>query len=321
LYRNRAKVTDKVFVPLKLIVTDNVDTTNQVIKGTNRQTAVQVEAFESLQPFHKQLEEFYNSFKVEKPLYYERRSRQYDGYPIPTNQIISLAAQTQSFLAMFLNEPHSTHRYYGELLKANEDKIFIEGHSPYPYYTSGYAAYLLQSFFQSKQISPKYRVFRYHMLMLFRLLAEKSPLPYLNNKKMEQYCSSLREILWDEARALPVFQRAAELTDQALRKSPYGAYESARRKAFTEDLMLLSSSQKQPLAATVERERGTVKSFSEMRGWGFIVSESYARDVFVHYADIRGTGYRNLIPGQTVEFMLVKTDKGFIAKDVCVVSQ
>ncbi len=198
LYLNRSYVTDKIFIPVKLIVTDDVEITSKITRATNRQTAVQVEAFESLQRFHKELEEFYNTYKSEKPLYYERRSRQYDGLPIRADQIISLPLQTHSFLAMFLNEPHSTHRYYGEVLKANEDRMFLEGHSTYPYYISGYAFNLLWKFFQTKKISPLHKVFRFHLLMIFRLLAEKSDLPFLNSKKIDKYCMDLKDILWNK---------------------------------------------------------------------------------------------------------------------------
>ncbi|RAM51928.1 MAG: AIPR protein [Hapalosiphonaceae cyanobacterium JJU2] len=77
IFLNKDALTDKMFVPLKLIVTNNTEVTNQIIRATNRQTQVYVEAFESTKPFHKQLEEFYNTFKDERPLYYERRSKQY----------------------------------------------------------------------------------------------------------------------------------------------------------------------------------------------------------------------------------------------------
>ena len=89
---------------------------NQIIKATNRQTEVKLEAFESLSPFHRTLEEFYASFLTDatKRLYYERRSKQYANTPVKPTAIVSLSAQAQSFLGMFLNEPHSTHRYYGE---------------------------------------------------------------------------------------------------------------------------------------------------------------------------------------------------------------
>lgn len=72
--------TDSVQIPLKLIVTSDQDVTNAIIKGTNRQTEVKIEAFESLNPFQKELEEFYTTVGQDRQyrLYYERRSRQYD---------------------------------------------------------------------------------------------------------------------------------------------------------------------------------------------------------------------------------------------------
>lgn len=66
LFRNRGSLKDKVFLPVKIIVTDNPDVTNLVIKATNRQTEVKVEAFEALSPFQKKLEEFYNAFGKDK---------------------------------------------------------------------------------------------------------------------------------------------------------------------------------------------------------------------------------------------------------------
>jgi len=63
---------------------------------------------------------------------------------------------------------------------------------------------------------------------------------------------------------------------------------------------------------------GTVKWFNAEKGYGFIAREG-GSDVFVHYKNIVGTGYRTLDEGQTVEFELVTTDKGEAAKDVRVV--
>jgi len=64
-----------------------------------------------------------------------------------------------------------------------------------------------------------------------------------------------------------------------------------------------------------ERETGTVKWFNNAKGFGFIERKD-GEDVFVHYNQIRGEGYRSLNDGQTVEFTVTKTDKGFQAEDV-----
>ncbi len=64
-----------------------------------------------------------------------------------------------------------------------------------------------------------------------------------------------------------------------------------------------------------ERETGVVKWFNATKGYGFLQRES-GDDVFVHYSEIRGTGYRKLDEGQTVEFAVVEGDKGPQAQDV-----
>ncbi len=46
---------------------------------------------------------------------------------------------------------------------------------------------------------------------------------------------------------------------------------------------------------------GTVKFFNAEKGYGFISREG-GDDVFVHYSNIQGSGYRSLDEGQTVEF-------------------
>ncbi len=65
-----------------------------------------------------------------------------------------------------------------------------------------------------------------------------------------------------------------------------------------------------------ERRQGTVKWFNNARGYGFITEGSESDDIFVHYRNIRGEGYRSLAEGQQVEFELLEGEKGLQADDV-----
>lgn len=65
-------------------------------------------------------------------------------------------------------------------------------------------------------------------------------------------------------------------------------------------------------------ERGTVKWFNESKGFGFIEREN-KEDVFVHFSAIQGEGYKTLSEGQTVEFEIVKSQKGIQASNVHVI--
>ena len=60
---------------------------------------------------------------------------------------------------------------------------------------------------------------------------------------------------------------------------------------------------------------GTVKWFSEPKGYGFIAQED-GDEVFVHHSKILGEGFRTLHEGDRVEFEKVESDKGKEAADV-----
>lgn len=60
---------------------------------------------------------------------------------------------------------------------------------------------------------------------------------------------------------------------------------------------------------------GTVKWFSEQKGYGFIEREGDA-DVFVHYSAISGSGFRTLNEGDRVSFDVESDSKGPAAKNV-----
>ena len=63
---------------------------------------------------------------------------------------------------------------------------------------------------------------------------------------------------------------------------------------------------------------GTVKWFSNEKGYGFIEREG-GDDVFVHFSAIAMDGYKSLTEGQRVSFEVVQGDKGLQAANVMAV--
>ena len=64
--------------------------------------------------------------------------------------------------------------------------------------------------------------------------------------------------------------------------------------------------------------QGTVKWFSNEKGYGFIAREG-GEDVFVHHSKIEMEGYRSLTEGQRVEFEVEQGPKGLQATNVQIV--
>lgn len=64
------------------------------------------------------------------------------------------------------------------------------------------------------------------------------------------------------------------------------------------------------------QQLGTVKSWFDVKGFGFIVQEGVRGDIFVHHTAIRMEGRRSLNPGQLVRFRVERRSQGLIAIDV-----
>ncbi len=223
LYREREHITDDVHVPIKLIATTDDDVTNAVIQATNSQTPIGAEDLQALTAFQKKLETFYAAFPETQRLYYERRSKQYDGVPgIEKVRIVTRGQQIRSFASMFLDEPHRAGRYFSTLLKEIGNRIFANDHQLEMYYASAYAQYRLEFFFRSRLVDHKYKPARYHLLMALRHAAMGPSLPPPNSREMQRQCATLIELLANDTEAVTAFEKAcaAVTRPSGVRHSP-----------------------------------------------------------------------------------------------------
>ncbi|WP_353147828.1 AIPR family protein [Flavobacterium sp.] len=220
LYNNRNSTnTANVVIPIKLIATEDDEIKTRITLATNNQTPIKKEQLASLTQFQRSLEQFYNSYENDNKLYYERRSKQYNSdTSVIKSRVITVPYQIKSFAGMFLNEPHNVTSYFGSIVrKLNDGKIqiFDNDHSYFPYYTSAYAYYKLETLFKRGLVDSSYRKVKFHLLMLFRMLNEKEELPRFNSKKMEQYCKVLLDILYDDDKVIKTFKKCCKVIDEA----------------------------------------------------------------------------------------------------------
>lgn len=61
---------------------------------------------------------------------------------------------------------------------------------------------------------------------------------------------------------------------------------------------------------------GTVKWFSDVKGYGFLTPDGGGEDVFVHYSALDAMGFKTLMQGTKVSFEVTESEKGLQAKNV-----
>ena len=329
LFQNRLHIGPDTYIPVKLVATRDRQVITDVIKATNRQTAVLPEALESLTPFHKELEDFYtiqeSSRDASERLFYERRSKQYAIDNVDQRNIVTLTNQIRAFIGMFLNEPHSHPRYYGELLRSYEGRLFANDHKPAPYYAGGVALLIVERWLNTRPAERYLRFYKHQLLMLLRASISGPDIPRLNSDAITSYSLRIVGVLRDPKRSNEECLRVAEIVKTALAKSDArakqrsGAYHGNpphRLKAFTEELISAFPSSK----AVLERrksgdralpggaERGRIIWYDEGKNYGFIERDS-GGDIFVHQGEISAIPWHLRIADRRVQYEVVKNPR------------
>ena len=235
LFANKANILSDTHIAVKIIETIDYDFATKVVKATNRQTEVTDEAFESLRPFHRDLEEFYKAkAKTNKePIFYERRSKQYDFIPgIKPRQVVSLPLQINAYVSGKLSQPQSTHRYYGELLESNRSRMFREGDSLEPYYICALLLKRVETSFHKKVLQMRLRQFKYHIVFLAYQFFQQR-MDYTKKFGYEDIIAELDDSCSYER----VFKASSISIDKCQKKSTVPKSEISRSKVFTDQLL------------------------------------------------------------------------------------
>lgn len=340
VFECREKLTNTIWLPLKLVITSNQDVTNDVIRATNRQTPVLPEALETLSKFHRDLEDFYKGYPAKfagPELYYERRSKQFDGTSVMQNQIVSITTQIKAFISVFLDEPHSQHRYYGELLDAYRDRMFLDDHLPDAYFCSCVVLFAVDKVLGQGPFHGFGRKYKYHVAMAIKYLILQQQVPKHSTRAIATYCRSICEVVEDPQRRDDLISRALRVIVKLEPQFPVvHGNGPLRRRDFT--LALLSEIRGQvvndenaqdyseismavnssPRATLREGQKlgGIIKWANESRGFGMLQISEDEEDLFVALNEMHAVPWLSWKAGTKVEFIVGRNHRGWCAKRV-----
>lgn len=206
-------------VPIRLIITKSEPIKSQITLATNRQSQITEEQLAAFSEFQKNLEQYYKSVQINGvQLYYERRTGQYNSdLDIKKTKIVNIKNQIKAVASMFLNKPHLVSGYYGKVYRSVEKEIFKRDDKLALYLISSYSLFRLEQLIQKeKLIDSKYNKARYHMLMVFRVLAGGYDVPkYFNSSEMEKYCEKLFALLNNDEETKYKFLEVCQVMDDS----------------------------------------------------------------------------------------------------------
>lgn len=172
LYNNRLNLSDNMYLTVKLIETSDIDLSGRIIATTNSQSEITKEAFATIKPYHRILEDYFNAMRLKGYCYYyERRPHQFDDASGVTQQeIVSAPLLIKSFVSLALEEPHKVHYYYGSLLReytrdGGVSRLFDDNESPGLYF----AVHHIVALTRRRTATPFERNWAYHLAFMVKL--------------------------------------------------------------------------------------------------------------------------------------------------------
>lgn len=183
-----------VYVPIKIVVTEDEGIATEIIRATNSQTAVSDADLIALTNFQKRLEEYYNVDAFNIGLRYERRSGQFFFKQVTRTRIVTISEQIRAVATIFLDQPHVASRYPKTLYDEVGTVIFDDSHFLAPYVASAYASYRLETAFRTS-LEPEFKQIRYHILMAYKYIVLGGNSAELNKNSVEGHSKKLIDSL------------------------------------------------------------------------------------------------------------------------------
>lgn len=167
---------ENMFIPIKIISSDNTHLITNIIKATNRQTPVPEETFIVLSNFHKNIQLFFNQYQGKLPIniVYERRNGEYSN----TNELkykINLHTLIRTVTCVFLQEPNLVYSNNPANILKSKSNILFSNITPIEiYFISAYLFSYLQKLYTEEILGKYDNSNKYYVIMVVYILLSKN---------------------------------------------------------------------------------------------------------------------------------------------------
>lgn len=220
LFNNKDKLKDNIVVPTKIIVSEEDDVINKIIRGSNFSNQFDKSQLWATEPFHKDLEIFFaNHFEGDLKLYYERRKGQFgSGGQIEKVRIVTPQALLKHSASIYLERPHDVTKYYSSLEPEVGKTLFVQGQNPFVYHAAAFASFRLESLFRNRYLAPEYKPVRHHLLMGLKLSTVAGPVD-LHDKGAQKKIEPMMKVLSDQGASAARFAELISIVDDIFKAS------------------------------------------------------------------------------------------------------
>jgi hypothetical protein len=217
----RPKSTDHRSVLVRVIVTEEEESRDRIIRATNSQTSIPSASLRATDKIHRDIEEFLSA----RGLFYDRRKNYYKNQGKPLRKIVSIGFIAQSVLACALGDPANARARPSSLIKRDEDylRIFSEIYPLGVYYTSAELTLRVEDALRSDECiihRSHWNNIRFYAAMLAAMRLMGSHTPSARKMSEVDMSKATREVLlrslsdvWVEYQALGGTDQVAKGTE------------------------------------------------------------------------------------------------------------
>lgn len=230
---------ERLFVPVKVVATEDETLRRQIVDATNRQNPIEGLALHANDPKVLEIQECIRareaSAGADWPMIFERRrGLATRGARAVGAQKVDLGEALRSFVAVFLEQPHLAESGLSPTLNLINARVLAPAHAPEAYMVCGLL--LAQSRrhldrLSDQSLAAEIAAFEHHLSYAMRLMIEPRPAPPADHAEARAYCEALEQHLLRPEMVEPAFERALKAVRAARRRLPRSRFKRPMESA------------------------------------------------------------------------------------------